>query len=445
MKSCDLAFISNTVILVGISVGCLFAVNGIGEEIGTVRSRGEPPQPGAFLGSSFCDVQPSEVLPFSQVVMSPRVARPKLLDIQYEVPSLFPMSNSYESTAGAEARGSESASPRTLLTNPTSFSTSRGGVHFRTLSENSPGQNRDLGPLPASYQAEGTTDEATGRPGTSHATAREPRGEVWAVYVMPAENELARESVPKNLEEHPADICSETVRSSPHPGNVSPNSDVGSPNFSFSFASGNSPSESKSVDAAEVRPASAETSSSGPIGEREGELHSDAKPVPTSPTEKERDPIPLRSAERSSGATEGHSPHGQRAPASPRHSSPLSGSAAIVVMGLVLFSLAFIGWLAGRGRRLPLGILSAEVFETLGRASITPRFSVQLIRCGDRLLLVGITPDAINTLSEITDPEEVTRLVALCRGTSPKGISESFRQIFEQMTRSKNLAPSGSV
>ncbi len=440
MKTFNLAFISTIVIPAGISVACLFAVNGLGEEIGTIRSRSEPPHAGTFLRSSFGDRQPSEVLPFSQVVMSPRVARPKLLDIQYEVPCLFPRSHLCESNGGAKAQEGESASPPTLLTNPTSFGTSAAGVYFRTVSENSPGQNRDLGTLPASYQAERSTNEATGRTGTSNATARETRGEVWAVYVLPTENELARELVPKSLEGHPTDSCSETLRTGPHPRNVSPNSDVGSPNFNFNFASANSASESKSVDAAEVRLTSAEASSPGPIGEREGHLHSDVIPAPTSTTEKERAPIPLRSRASSSGATKGDSAFGHGAPASSRHSSPLSGSAAILVMGLVLFSLAFVGWLAGRGKKLPFGILSPEVFEILGRASITPRFSVQLIRCGDRLLLVGITPDAINTLSEITDPEEVTRLVALCRGTSPKGISESFRQIFEQMTRSKNLS-----
>ena len=438
MKGFKLALLSTVVIQAAITVACLFAVNGLGEEIGSVRSSSEPPHPGAFLRSGFGDGQPSEVLPFSQVVISPRIARPKLLDIQYEVPSLFPESHSCESNAGAKAQEGESASPPTLLTNPTSSSTSGGGVHLRILSQNSPGQNRDSSTLPASYQPEAHRHEATARMGTRQAIPSETPREVWAVYVRPAEDDLSGESIPKNLEGHPCDICTETVQSGPHAENVCPNSDMGSLNFTF--ASADSPPEIKSTDATEVSPTSVKAPSPGQIGEREGDLQSHVMPSPPSPTEKGRDPIPLRPGPPSSGATEGHSPLGHPAPASPRHSSALSGSAAIVVMGLVLFSLAFVGWLAGRGKKLPFGILSTEVFEILGRASITPRFSVQLIRCGDRLLLVGITPDAINTLSEITDPEEVTRLVALCRGTSPKGISESFRQIFEQMTRSKNLS-----
>jgi flagellar biogenesis protein FliO len=87
-----------------------------------------------------------------------------------------------------------------------------------------------------------------------------------------------------------------------------------------------------------------------------------------------------------------------------------------------------------------MGLLSAEVFEVLGRAAVNPRFSVQLVRCGNRLLLLAVTPEGVNTLTEITDAHEVAHVLALCRRSSPSAITENFRQIFEQITRNAEKA-----
>jgi hypothetical protein len=64
-----------------------------------------------------------------------------------------------------------------------------------------------------------------------------------------------------------------------------------------------------------------------------------------------------------------------------------------------------------------MGSLPSEVFEVLGRAPLANHQQAQLVRCGSKLLLVSVnaTSGGVRTLTEITDPAEVDRLIDLCR------------------------------
>ncbi|MCA8959269.1 MAG: flagellar biosynthetic protein FliO [Planctomycetes bacterium] len=52
-----------------------------------------------------------------------------------------------------------------------------------------------------------------------------------------------------------------------------------------------------------------------------------------------------------------------------------------------------------------------RVLEVLGRVPVSSKQQVSLVRVGSRVLCVGISPDGIRCLSEITDPVEVARLL----------------------------------
>ncbi len=109
------------------------------------------------------------------------------------------------------------------------------------------------------------------------------------------------------------------------------------------------------------------------------------------------------------------------------------------VIGLFLT----VVWLIKRaqpaaGRRLP-----AEVLETLGHTTLGARQDAQLIRLGNKLLLVATVPGGMETLAEITDPVEVDRLAGLCRQAQADSSTGSFRQVFKQFGRQK--APAGFV
>lgn len=101
-------------------------------------------------------------------------------------------------------------------------------------------------------------------------------------------------------------------------------------------------------------------------------------------------------------------------------------------LAVVLGIFFLIAW--GMRRAAPPGAIAlpSEVFEVLGRASMTGRQQVHLLRCGRKLVLVSVTPAGAETLTEITDPVEVDRLAGLCHQGRPNSATAAFRQVFGQ-------------
>lgn len=84
-----------------------------------------------------------------------------------------------------------------------------------------------------------------------------------------------------------------------------------------------------------------------------------------------------------------------------------------------------------------------EAVESLGRASLTARQQIQLIRVGNKLLLVALSPTGVEPLTEITDATEVEHLLALCRRGQKGSSTEIFRQTLVQLA--DEPAPRGFV
>jgi flagellar biogenesis protein FliO len=99
-----------------------------------------------------------------------------------------------------------------------------------------------------------------------------------------------------------------------------------------------------------------------------------------------------------------------------------------VVLGLFL---AVVWFLRRTGPKSMLA-LPGEVFEVLGRSPLAARQQAQLVRCGNKLLLISVTAGGAETLTEITEPAEVERLVGLCQQSRPNSASASFRNLFSQ-------------
>lgn len=126
----------------------------------------------------------------------------------------------------------------------------------------------------------------------------------------------------------------------------------------------------------------------------------------------------------------------------PRASGPAAAPAASGAIGTVVGSLAIVlglfvvlVWCSKRFAPAGSAMLPKEAIELLGRASLTPRQQVQLVRVGNKLLVVAISTTGIETLTEITDAAEVERLAALCRRQQPASASSSFSQILGQLSR----------
>ncbi len=111
--------------------------------------------------------------------------------------------------------------------------------------------------------------------------------------------------------------------------------------------------------------------------------------------------------------------------------------AVVGSLAVVLGVFFLIVWLLRRASPGAMGTLPGEVFEVLGRASFANHQHVQLLRCGNKLLLVSFhatgTGSSANTLTEITDPKEVDRLTCLCRQARGGNPSKTFRQVLRQV------------
>lgn len=98
---------------------------------------------------------------------------------------------------------------------------------------------------------------------------------------------------------------------------------------------------------------------------------------------------------------------------------------AVVVGGMLIASR----WLRVHGPSSLRG-LPNEAVEPLGQRVLSRGVAVHLVRCGSRMLVLGVGPDGIRTLSEITDPVEVDLLAGACRRRDESAGGNSFAQLF---------------
>jgi flagellar biogenesis protein FliO len=105
------------------------------------------------------------------------------------------------------------------------------------------------------------------------------------------------------------------------------------------------------------------------------------------------------------------------------------GSLAIV-LGLFVVTIKLLR----RGMPAAKQKLGRDVVEVLGQTPLAPRQSLQVIRFGNKILLVAMSPDGCDTLTEITDPLEVDRLAGMCQQAQPNSSTKTFGDMFRQVT-----------
>lgn len=114
-----------------------------------------------------------------------------------------------------------------------------------------------------------------------------------------------------------------------------------------------------------------------------------------------------------------------------------SPSAAIgtVVSSLAIVLGLFLGLVWCSRRFAPAGTapLPKEAVELLGRAPLAGKQTMQLVRVGNRLLLVALSAAGAQTLTEISDPVEVEHLAGLCQRGRGDSASASFNRVLNQM------------
>ncbi|MFN7289420.1 MAG: FliO/MopB family protein [Pirellula sp.] len=124
-----------------------------------------------------------------------------------------------------------------------------------------------------------------------------------------------------------------------------------------------------------------------------------------------------------------------------RITKPTSQWATLFSVGfsLCIVVCLFLGvaWVAKKSMPAGSSRLPNEVVEVLGRSTIAPRQQVYVLRFGRKLLLVSQQPGQTQTLSEITDEEEVIRLAGICEANSPRSATRTFSDVLKHVATGK--------
>lgn len=145
-------------------------------------------------------------------------------------------------------------------------------------------------------------------------------------------------------------------------------------------------------------------------------------------------PLPIRSGSTSQRLT--------REPSN-RNAGKRATTTVLASLSVVLAAFFVLVWLSRKTAPKGLTPLPGEVFESLGRAPLTGRQQMQLIRLGNKLILLSVTSTGAETLTEITDIDEVNRLAGLCQQSRSGSITTTFRQVLSQYA--EEPAPVGFV
>jgi len=110
-------------------------------------------------------------------------------------------------------------------------------------------------------------------------------------------------------------------------------------------------------------------------------------------------------------------------------------------LGVVLGLFLGAAYLMRRGMPKQGRMLPREAVESLGRIPFPGRQQGQLLRVGNKLVLVSFSSAGASVITEITDPLEVDRLAGMCAQADRHGSVKSFRDVVEQFFGEKPKRP----
>jgi flagellar biogenesis protein FliO len=109
----------------------------------------------------------------------------------------------------------------------------------------------------------------------------------------------------------------------------------------------------------------------------------------------------------------------------------------VTALAVVIGAFLIFAWALKKGSKKSRGsreLLPADAVSVLGRVPLAARQFAELMRVGNKLVLVAMTPSGPTTITEITDPAEVDRLVGLCQQFSPHSTTKAFEHVLQQMS-----------
>jgi flagellar biogenesis protein FliO len=128
---------------------------------------------------------------------------------------------------------------------------------------------------------------------------------------------------------------------------------------------------------------------------------------------------------------------GERAVRSPNATGWRTAAALGGVVGLILLLAWGYRAVASGGGRFSLSFRARRpgLIEVLSRTAISPRQSLCLVRIGPRLVLLGVSPDAVRALDVIQDADLAAQLVGQATQQRSDSSTAAFARCLEREAR----------
>ncbi|MGL6227511.1 MAG: flagellar biosynthetic protein FliO [Thermoguttaceae bacterium] len=82
--------------------------------------------------------------------------------------------------------------------------------------------------------------------------------------------------------------------------------------------------------------------------------------------------------------------------------------------------------------------LPKEAFENIGRFALNPKLQLNLLRLGNRLILVAVTQEGtVETIAEVNNPDEVVQILGICRKLDRNSSTTQFQSVLDEFAREK--------
>jgi len=119
-----------------------------------------------------------------------------------------------------------------------------------------------------------------------------------------------------------------------------------------------------------------------------------------------------------------------------RSGGPLTGllqtlGALALVVALIFLARYLLKRFGGAGRSPGRN----EAIEVVARTAVAPRQQLMLVRLGERLVLVGTAGGGFSALCEITDPQEVAKLLKTAAESRQGAFAGVFKRKSEELAR----------
>ena len=106
-----------------------------------------------------------------------------------------------------------------------------------------------------------------------------------------------------------------------------------------------------------------------------------------------------------------------------------AASGLAIVIGLFLLCT----WLLRKKLPRLVGALPTDVFEVLGKTSLDKKHKLHLVRCGGKLALLSVSASGVETLLEIDEQDDVTRISGMCKELQSGSSTAEFRDVLSEL------------